>query len=524
MELAHYDWNELRARMHSSKEEEVIRGLQYLFSGQTNQVKFNLNQNNAKVVSEWVSKYGYSSEIVKTYQNGTVDILISRSSKKSQLTELDQLISSLSSSISVKESVRSELSGLLTGRKASIVLNLNQSNAEKVKDFAESVGLKVEILRSYNNGTVDILVSKKDRSEGSVLSIPWFEGNQDNRRINSNNKTDKKYSYYMNAEIAGFRILEDILRTNQKFKDFFEQLDDFERSLFVGYAIGSAFRGRSGFGSEDYELRTSRSQRYFTSYVKTNLNALMENFERRLKQAVSKADEFIDLLDQKFKQQNITLKDQLGPEYEKFRRGLIVMFMEFEIKDITPLANIDINRFLSWSNQLNGYRGGRHSPKSVVDRYEIKHSVLSSLILGKMFGVDPRFYLVIAAQESNFDNSIVGKSGTGLGQQTANGSIFTNYTEDYKSNYGKYISPVTTRAMMFEVDSGSNGSIFISFYEMAKLIQEKKGSLDISKYNQYDQSTIRRIRQVAERYNGHLDHKTSYGQFVAGSELWKILE
>jgi succinate dehydrogenase/fumarate reductase flavoprotein subunit len=112
----------------------------------------------------------------------------------------------------------------------------------------------------------------------------------------------------------------------------------------------------------------------------------------------------------------------------------------------------------------------------------------------------------------------VGKSGTGLGQQTANGSIFTNYTEDYKSNYGKYISPVTTRAMMFEVDSGSNGSIFISFYEMAKLIQEKKGSLDISKYKQ---STI---REIAERYNGHPDHKTSYGQFVAGSELWKILK
>jgi len=186
MELAHYDWNELRARMHSSKEEEVIRGLQYLFSGQVNQVKFNLNQNNAKIVSEWVSKYGYSSEIIKTYQNGTVDIVISRSSKKSQLTQLDQLISSLSSSISVKESVRSELSGLLAGRKTSIVLNLNRSNAEKVKDFAESVGLKVEILRSYNNGTVDILVSKKDRSQGSVLPIPWSEATQDSGKINSN--------------------------------------------------------------------------------------------------------------------------------------------------------------------------------------------------------------------------------------------------------------------------------------------------------------------------------------------------
>ncbi len=514
MELAHYDWNELRARMHSSKEEEVIRGLQYLFSGRANQVKFNLNQNNAKVVSEWVSKYGYSSEIVMTYSNGTVDIVISRSSKKSQLTELDQLISSLSSSISVKESVRSELSGLLTGRKASTVLNLNRSNAEKVKDFAESVGLKVEILRSYNNGTVDILVSKKDRSEGSVLTIPQFRGTQHNG----------KYSYYMNAEIVGFRILQDILRTNQKFKDFFEQLDDFERRLFVGYAIGSAFRGRFDFGPDDYELRTSGSQRHFTSYVKTNLNALMENFERRLKQAVSKADQFINLLDQKFKQQNITLKSELGPEYEKFRRGLIVMFMEFEIedKDIRTLANIDINRFLSWSNQLNRYRGGRHSPANAVDLYEIKHSVLSSLILGKMFGVDPRFYLIIAAQESNFDNSIVGKSGTGLGQQTANGSILTNYRINYKSNYGNYISPVTTRAMMFEVtgssESISNGSIFISFYEMAKLIQEKKGSLDISKYNKSV------IRQVAERYNGNPDLKTSYGQSVAYSYLWQILK
>jgi acylphosphatase len=519
MELAHYDWNELRARMHSSKEEEVIRDLQYLFSGKTDQVKFNLNQNNAKVVSEWASKYGYSSEIVKTYQNGTVDIVISR--KKSQLTELDQLISSLSSSISVKESVRSELSGLLAGRKASIVLNLNQSNAEKVKDFAENAGLKVEILRSYNNGTVDILVSKKDRSEGSVLSIPWFGSTQDNGKINSNNK---KYSYYMNAEIVGFRILQDILRTNQKFKDFFEQLDDFEKRLFIGYAIGSAFRNRPGFGSNDYELRTSRSQGHFTSYVKTNLNSLMENFERRLKQAVSKADEFINLLDQKFKQQNITLKGQLGPEYEKFRRGLIVMFMEFEIKDITPLANIDINRFLSWSNQLNEYRGGRHSPKNSVDPYEIKHSVLSSLILGKMFGVDPRFYLVIAAQESNFDNSIVGKSGTGLGQQTANGSILTNYTINYKSNYGNYISPVTTRAMMFEIDSGSNGSIFISFYEMAKLIQEKKGYLDISKYDRSNQSTISAIRKVAERYNGNPNNQIEYGTSVVNSQLWGILK
>ena len=510
MELAHYDWNELRARMHSSKEEEVIRSLQYLFSGQADQVKFNLNQNNAKVVSEWVSKYGYSSEIVKTYQNGTVDIVISRSSKKSQLTELDQFISSLSSSISVKESVRSELSGLLTGRKASIVLNLNQLNAEKVKDFAESVGLKVEILRSYNNGTVDILLSKKDRSQGSV-PVPWFKGTQDNGKINGN------YSYYMNAEIVGFRILQE-LRTNQKFKDFFEQLDDFERRLFVGYAIGCAFLGRSDFGPDDYELRTSRSQRHFTSYIKTNLNALMENFERRLKQAVSRADQFINLLDQKFKQQNITLKGQLGPEYEKFRRGLIVMFMEFEIKDITTLANIDINRFLSWSNQLNRYRGKRHSPANSVDLYEIKHSVLSSLILGKMFGVDPRFYLIIAAQESNFNNSAVGESGTGLGQQTANGSILTNYRIDYKSNYGNYISPVTTRAMMFEIDSGSNGSIFISFYEMAKLIQEKKGYLDISRYKQSN------IRQVAERYNGHPDNQIQYGTSVARSYLWKILE
>jgi hypothetical protein len=329
----------------------------------------------------------------------------------------------------------------------------------------------------------------------------------------------------MNAEIVGFRILQDILRTNQKFKDFFEQLDDFEKRLFVGYAIGSAFRHRSDFSSNDYELRTFRSQRHFTSYVKTNLNALMENFERRLKQAVSKADEFINLLDQKFKQQNITLKGELGPEYEKFRRGLIVMFMEFKIiKDITTLANIDINRFLSWSNQLNGYRGGRHSPANAVDLYEIKHSVLSSLILGKMFGVDPRFYLVIAAQESNFDNSIVGKSGTGLGQQTANGSILTNYTTDYKSNYGNYISPVTTRAMMFEANSGSNGSIFISFYEMAKLIQEKKGSLDISKYDRSNPYTISAIRQVAERYNGHQDHKTSYGISVVNSQLWGILK
>jgi len=135
-----------------------------------------------------------------------------------------------------------------------------------------------------------------------------------------------------------------------------------------------------------------------------------------------------------------------------------------------------------------------------------------------MFGVDPRFYLIIAAQESNFDNSIVGISGTGLGQQTANGSILTNYRTDYKSNYGSYISPVTTRAMMFEIDSGSNGSIFISFYEMAKLIQEKKGSLDISKDNKSA------VRLVAEKYNGHSNHKTSYGQSVAYSYLWQILK
>lgn len=534
--------------LNPTVERKVREEIGKVLDGQVDRVRLNLGSDSIRRLNEWIQQNDLPLEIIRTgfkYSNGTEDIIVRRTgkgkiateSKESTLESINSLVGSLSTTQNVRESVRSSLLKLVLGRDDSVTFNLNQSNANKIQEWAKKNGYNTAIVRRYSNGTVDLVVSTKEI--------------QTSKQTASNNNVTKSLfelpkvlsSNWDNVYAGGLRWAYTYLAlyhsNNNSLLKFYNELSENDQIKFLAYLLGRFYSNYPQLASQSPELWYLNVREQFRKYISNlDMNLIMQQFNSHLTRAKRQADMVIEQIQQNFRARGANLEALIGEKgMRELRESLEYIFFEFKFKDD------DVGRFaqgISYSNfsyvynkliELRG-KGYRHSPKNNISDQELARIALSTIITDKFFGVDYRLLLAIIGQETNFDESSYGRSGVGLTQQTRMGWIqysiklpkyYENYLKRVKGIDVGYNVPMIHRLYLadFSTTKIDEGHTLLQVVTGALTIIGKateQGILNVSNMKGRSEELYR----LGVAYNGHPAHRHNYGIRIRNSIFWTL--
>ncbi|MEM4149311.1 MAG: hypothetical protein QXQ78_01680 [Candidatus Anstonellales archaeon] len=536
--------------LNPTVERKVREEIKKVLDGQVDRVRLNLGSDSIRRLNEWIQQNDLPLEVIRTgfkYPNGTEDIIVRRTgkgkipteSKESTIESINSLVGSLSTTQNVRETVRSALLKLVLGRDDSVTLNLNESNASKIQEWAKKNGYNTAIVRRYSNGTVDLLIStgeiQTSKHAASKNKIP--KSSFELPRVLSSNWDN----IYAGGLRWAYTYLSLYHSDNDSLLKFYNGLSENDQIKFLAYLLGRFYSNYPKLASQSPELWNENVREQFRKYISNlDMDVIIEQFNTHLTRARKQANMVVEQIQQNFRARGANLEALIGEKgMRELQESLEYMFFEFKFKDD------DVERLaqgISYSNfsyvydkliELRG-KGYRHSPKKNISDQELARIALSVIITDKFFGVDYRLLLAIIGQETNFDESAYGRSGVGLTQQTRMGWIqysiklptyYENYLKRVKGIDVDYNVPMIHRLYLadFNTPNIDEGHTLLQVLAGALTIIGKATEQGISNVsNMKGRSKELHILGVA--YNGHpdLDLRHNYGRGIRSSKFWEL--
>ncbi|MCS7122410.1 MAG: hypothetical protein NZ908_00410 [Candidatus Micrarchaeota archaeon] len=518
----------------------------------------NLGQDSIRRLRDWIEKYGDWIEdkynirlrIVETgfvKPDGTRDIIVMKDrdidEKDRKEEEIRNLVGSLNLPSSIKDELFLSLRSLVNGTRDSAIFNLNPNNANKIAEWAKRNGLSVEILSKYQNGTIDIQVT---RHKGRVNSVQNQVMSRTTQRYDLNLPEILRVNWnnlYAGGLVNSFIALERFHSDNRAFVEWFNSLSDHKKLMFLSYILGKFYSAYPRLSATSPELWDKDVRNQFYTFVsRLDIQSQTEKFQIHLVRAERQAEMVVDILERNFRAKGADLRMIIGDKgMKELREGLNYTFMEFVFRDedVRKLAEgisyEYFNKAYRFVLDLRDRSSHRHSPKDNISDQQLARIVLGTTITEKFFGVDRRLMLAIIGQETNFDESAYGRSGVGLTQQTRMGWIqfsikFPNHYIDYLRNVKEiqvdYNVSMITRAFLadFSTVGIDEGNFLLQILTGTLTLIGKARELGIRDLRDME-GRRKELYELGAAYNGHPINK-DYGRNIASSpflnsKLWR---
>lgn len=337
--------------------------------------------------------------------------------------------------------------------------------------------------------------------------------------------------------VATYDFLKKYHSNNQRFVEFFNNLNPEEQLLFVSYLFGKFMGSRYNKSNSRSTLPRVGSYDDFlalSEFIKAlNIHSEIESFEKRLARAREDADIVLEELSRAFQSQNQDLTKYLnGNSIKHIRTGLTIIFMEFQInredlkKAVSKISVSEIQRILDVMKDLME-KGHRHAPARSLSDQELRMYALSSLIISSIFKVNAGLVLATIAQESNFRTNVHGVWGRGASQQTdlgviqqhlQNPHIYVRHLSKYNVN-AAFLSTIINNSLFAKYTSIPNdveGNIILQLYLASLTYISKAQMLRNLNIDLLNPKTTYEIQKLAEAYNGSSIAK-KYGNDIVNS-------
>lgn len=509
-------------------EKKVKEAIQIFIKSNNESLTLNVNPYNAEQIRKWAEQNGFSTEIVRRYNNGTVDIVLRKQKNTININEIEQVVSSLSSTKAVKDSVRNKLQMLEAGKLDRVTINLNPRNAAILQEWATRNNYKFTT-RQRSDGTVDLEIYRIN-----PFPLPQYQNSNQSKSKTLTMVKSLDDNFYTSIRYT-FEALKAVHGNNQKLLSFYNSLTEEEKGLFLSFLWGK-YLLKSNIKS-DPELWDKNLRREMSTFLsQQSLDNLIQEFTDKLQRSKKQMETIMDILKSKAEKRNINLEQFLGAEnLKEFQRGLTYFLFEWNIDILENLiASMDFDRVIKIYNTLKNlkFEQNRHSPNRTVSDQDLATIALSVTFFEKLFGVDSRLALAIIGQESNFNKKARNAGNLGLTQQSKQGwNLYLanpNYNEKIerylenrlgrvgiKTNNIEFLSPAISRAMMKE-------NIFAQVYTgyitiVGKAIEKYGEKVDLR--NLVDKKGY--VYTIAFSYNGHPLHQSGYARSVQNSVFWR---
>lgn len=534
---------------NSSTEYKVKQALRSFLTGSTSVLQLNVNPYNADKIEEWIEKYysDISVNVVNKRADGTVDIVLRKGKKPTTIDSIDQLVDSLNSNRAVKEAVKSGLERLVFGRVDTITFNLNIQNAEKLKRWAEEQGYNAIMSLPFSDGTVNITI-RRSSTTSSQNKPTVQQGSAENlttsRQVSSPTKQGSAElpQHLIHKHYTGIMKTYEGLKYNEKLFSYYKTLSVQEKEVFLSFLWGKYMRSVPEHRRGDPDLWRVDTSKMFSEF---NGDELISEFQKRLERAKRQTELVVSALEEKFNKHNQSLNSFLGSNFNKFKTSLTLILMEWSMSDNTiesilnSLSYDNINKLYRIlieyrdKDSINGIKYVRHSPHNNIPNQDLAEVAISTLLLGKMFGVDPELTLAIIGQESNFNKKAHDSGNIGMTQQSmlgwslyVSGNNYPNILENYMRSRFKranwedkveYMSPLVNRTLL------ANEYITMQIYTgvvtlVGKAIEIRGANTDLSDLDKRKDL----VYNIALRYNGSPAHMGAYAWNVKNSPFWNL--